>query len=331
MNKISRLLRRCLAAICLNLFATATSTLAVDALLLQDTYVDNGTTGSKPPPNNTNYGSGNDLRVFAGSGRLGRAFLKFSLTTLPPGTAAADVTEARLLLWVNNNTTVLGSITMTPVTSPWNELTLKDNTTGSLTFGSPKRSDLPVGVSANFISINVTDWVKAWLSGTLSNEGFEIEASASVTTLNLAFDSKESNQTSHEPRLEINLSKIGPLGPAGPQGVKGDTGLTGPAGALGAEGPQGVPGPAGPDGAQGIPGEIGAVGAQGPAGPLGVTGPQGSAGPKGETGFQGAVGPVGPVGVPGPEGPPGPPAVWPARLEPQGDLSMGEFTQGQAP
>jgi len=56
---------------------------AVDALLLQDTYVDNGATGSKPAPNASNYGSGMDLRVFKGNGRLGRTFLKFSLESPP--------------------------------------------------------------------------------------------------------------------------------------------------------------------------------------------------------------------------------------------------------
>ena len=70
----------------------------MEALLLQDTYVDNGTTGSKPPPNNSNYGTGTDLRVFKGSGRIGRTFLKYSLASLPPGTTASDITQARLRL-----------------------------------------------------------------------------------------------------------------------------------------------------------------------------------------------------------------------------------------
>src|SRR3982750_735027 len=92
---------------------------AVEALLLQDTYVDNGTTGGKPPPNQSNYGAGMDLRVFKGNGRLGRTFLKFSLATLPPGTLPSDVSHARLRFWVNNNSTIAGSITLTPVTSGW--------------------------------------------------------------------------------------------------------------------------------------------------------------------------------------------------------------------
>ena len=48
---------------------------AVEALLLQDTYVDNGTTGGKPY--NSNFGSAMDLRVFKGNGKVARAFLKF--------------------------------------------------------------------------------------------------------------------------------------------------------------------------------------------------------------------------------------------------------------
>src|SRR5687767_1090011 len=98
---------------------------AVEALLLQDTYVDNGTSGGKSPPNASNYGSGPDLRVFKGNGRIGRTFLKFSLATLPPGTAAADITQARLGFWVNAESTLTGSITVSPVTTLWDEHTLK--------------------------------------------------------------------------------------------------------------------------------------------------------------------------------------------------------------
>jgi hypothetical protein len=316
---------------------------AVEALLLQDTYVDNGTTGGKPPPNASNYGSGMDLRVFKGNGRLGRAFLKFSLATLPPGTVASDVTHARLRFWVNSNSTVAGSIALSPVTAAWDEYTLKDNTTGSLTFGAPKLSELPVTSVSNFVSIDVTDWVKRWLDGSLVNEGIEVEASTTTTLLNLAFDSKESNQTSHEPRLEIALSRIGPIGPIGPQGPQG---VPGQLGAIGPTGPPGTPGPAGPAGATGPQGIAGADGTKwfsstgtpipnigdlsdyyldlntgdvwqkvnDPAGPIwapqgdirGAQGPAGSDGPAGATGPTGSQGPAGIQGLAGPPGPSGP-------------------------
>src|SRR2546423_187106 len=245
------------AIVILSLTLTAHRVHAVEALLLQDTYVDNGTNGGKPP-NASNYGSGMDLRVFKGNGRLGRTFLKFSLATLPPGTAASDVAHARLRFWVNGNSTVAGAITLTPVTAPWDEYTLKDNSTGSLSFGSPTLSGLSITSMNNFVSIDVTEWVKAWIAGTLANEGIKVEASPSATFLDLSFDSKESNQTSHEPRLEVSLSRTGLAGPQGAPGVPG------------------IPGPAGPPGATGSIGPVGPAGSQGPQGPQGNAGPAGT-------------------------------------------------------
>ena len=358
---------------------------AVEALLLQDTYVDNGTAGGKPP-NAANYGSGMDLRVFKGNGRLGRTFLKFSLATLPPGTTPGDVAHARLRLWANTNSTVAGAITLTPVTTPWDEYTLKDNSTGSLSFGSPSLSGLSITSINNFVSIDVTDWVKAWIAGTLVNEGIKIEPSAAVSLLDLSFDSKESNQTSHEPRLEVSLSRTGPAGPQGTAGIPGPPGPGGPPGAPGAIGAPGPAGSQGPQGIQGIPGPAGTRwlsasgppapdlgvssdyyldltswglwqkinsggspswslqgnlrGSQGPPGMDGAAGPIGPIGPMGPPGIAGAAGPIGPAGAPGstgapgptgPAGPPGPAAIWPARITPQGDLAMGEFTQGPPP
>jgi hypothetical protein len=308
MSTIPRLFHRLIApALALAIMSAIPKAAAVEALLLQDTYVDNGTSG-KPVPNATNYGTAADLRILKAAGRTERVFLKFTLAALPPGTAATDVAQARLRLWVNNTSGLFGSVTMTPVTSSWDELTLKDNTSGSLGFGLPKISELPVSSSNNFISVDVTGWVKAWLDGSLPNEGFMIEAAASATTVSLAFDSKESTLTSHEPRLEIVLN--GPAGPQGSAGPQGPQGLTGADGATGPAGPAGAVGPQGP---------VGLTGAQGPVGPIGLTGADGATGPAGN---------LGPAGATGPQGPPGPVLT---RVEAQGDLSMGEFTQGPTP
>jgi hypothetical protein len=383
MNKIFSLRTFPFALIAFAFLSIAPAMRAVEALLLQDTYVDNGTTGGKPPPNASNYGAGMDLRVFKGNGRVGRTFLKFSLATLPPGTLPGDIAHARLRFWLNDNSTVAGSVTLSAGTTAWDEYTLKDNSTGTLTFGSPKLSELPVSSVNNFVSIDVTDWVKAWLSGALVNEGIAVEPSASTTFLNLAFDSKESDQTSHEPRLEVSLSRIGPAGPQGPPGTPGLSGPTGPSGATGSIGPVGPAGSQGPQGLQGIPGpagtkwlsaagapsqilgdlsdyyldvtsgdvwqkvssqagavwamqgnirgfkgESGPAGPAGEAGPGGVQGPAGMAGPPGPPGADGSIGPMGPIG---PIGPAGPAAVWPTRIDPRGDLAMGEFTQGSPP
>jgi hypothetical protein len=197
----------------------------------------------------------------------------------------------------------------------------------------------------NFVSIDVTDWVKAWLAGTLANEGIKIEASSTAPFLDLSFDSKESIQTSHEPRLEISLSRIGPAGPQGPAGMPGPPGAPGSPGATGNEGPAGPAGSSGPPGPPGLQGVAGAngtkwysqAGAPAPvlgqlfdyyldrssgdiwqkvdnAGALewvmqgnirGVKGDIGAAGPAGPPGTAGEIGPVGPIGPMGPGGPAG--------------------------
>jgi hypothetical protein len=377
---------------------------ALEAPLLQETYVDNS-------KNNTNLGSNANLRVTKSGSLVCRSFIKFSLGTLPAGVTANNVTQAWLQLWVNNSTKTLGSITLTPVTSVWDELSLTNGTTSTIRFGTPKISGVPVNSNSDFISINVTSWVKAWVSGTLVNEGFIIETATGVSSIDIYFDSKESTQTSHAPRLEIQLDSVGPQGPAGPQGPSGATGATGPqgpagpqgpsgpAGAVGAQGPAGTVGPPGPPGADGpagatgpagpagakginwrsawsssiayLPddavsfsgsayvalqsnantsptttgvwdllvqkgdagamGSEGAAGAQGPPGPPGAPGPQGSIGPPGPAGPAGDTGPIGPAGPPGVQGPAGPAGATPTHIEPQGDLSMGEFTRGTGP
>jgi hypothetical protein len=81
-------------------------------------------------------------------------------------------------------------------------------------------------------------------------------------------------------------------------------------------------------GDQGEPGPVGPAGPAGPAGLAGPLGPQGPTGPAGDLGPAGASGPAGPAGPTGPQGPAGPALT---RVEPQGDLSMGEFTQDPTP
>ena len=190
----------------LSLILTAPPAWAVEALLLQDTYVDNRTIGGEQPPNLSNYGSGMDLRVFKGNGRVGRTFLKFSLDTLPTGTTGIDVIQARLRLWVNANTTAAGAISLKPVTVEWDEYTLTDSSASTLRFSEPVLRNLAIESMNRFVSIDVTAWVKAWLNKALVNEGIVIEPGTGTEFLDLFFDSKESNQTSHEARLEIALT-----------------------------------------------------------------------------------------------------------------------------
>jgi len=150
---------------------------AVEALLLQDSYVD-----YENPT--TTYGDSGDLRVSKNKFGSIRAFLKFSTATLPPGTVASDIKQARLRLWVNSSTEpcgsciagvdvppAVGSITLIPVTSEWSESSLNEANIANLNFGLPQHEGVMITGIGSFVGIDVTDWVQAWLDETLTNEG----------------------------------------------------------------------------------------------------------------------------------------------------------------
>lgn len=245
------------------------------------TLTDDAFTNTGSP--NGNFGGNAALHVI---GTTQRSYLKFTLTTLPAGVTATDVAKATLTLYANTVATP-GAIDVVQVTSAWTEAAITANTAPTL--GSPVAAAVPVATKDDYVTIDVTSVVQAWIGGTLANNGLALVASTTGTSAN--FDSKESTATSHPPLLNIALK--------------------GPAGAQGPPGPQGAPG---------------ATGAQGPAGPAGPAGAQGSQGPAGVPGPAGPVGATGPAGSPGPQGPPGPSGVSNAFNVANGNLT--ELTTG---
>jgi hypothetical protein len=235
---------------------------------------------------------------------LTKSYIKFQLmSSLPPGTTAANVTKATLKLYLSPLTKPSGTIDIYPLTSAWTESTLNPSSPPALA-SMAFATQIPVSQANSFLVVDVTKLVQEWLMGSanggLDNDGIALVADTGTTYV--VFDSKESIVTSHEPRLEIVLANSGPQGAAGPQGPQGATGATGPAGAaatvsVGATTtvlsgtnamvtnagsssaallnfliPQGIQGPQGTPGIPGIPGPIGQTGAAGAAGPAGTNG-----------------------------------------------------------
>lgn len=277
-----------------------------------------------------NYGALSNLYV--GNGNT--AFLQFDLRTLPAGTTSAQVSHATLTVFVNR-VNAAGAVTVSPVSVPWGEYSVTAATAPAMGSSIGSFSVSPPG---QFISVDVTAQVQAWLNAAASDTGFALTSS----TANVLFDSKENDETGHAAHLDVTLVSQGPQGvpgPIGPAGVAGATGATGPVGPQGIQGPAGVAGLTGPAGAPG-PAGVGMV-YQGtynsgtayaandavtyngssyislqnanlanqpdisPAfwsrfAAAGATGP---AGPIGATGPQGPTGLTGPTGATGPAGP----------------------------
>lgn len=247
---------------------------------------------------NTNYGSYTALFVQKGT-VTSRSYLKFNLGTLPTG---ANVSKATLRLYVNQVVTP-GSFDVYQLNTTWSESALTYNNAPAL--GTSATGNHPVAFTSSslnqFIVIDITPLVQGWVNGTIVNNG--VALALTTTSGAVAFDSKESIYTSHQPELEVALT--GPAGPAGPQGPQGPEGQNSTTGPQGTPGQTGATGPSGPQGPIGLTGPQGATGAQGAQGLTGATGPIGPQGPQGQTGATGQIGPQGPIGLMGAQGPAG--------------------------
>lgn len=306
------------AAACLLLAAAWQRAAAIQATLVADAHV----SSAQPDVN-----SGTLSNLNAGGGYT--ALVQFDLGVLPAGTTASQITRATLRLYCNRADTP-GSVSVLAVNGAWGEYSVTYNTVPAdgAAIGTAK-----VSAAGQYVTVDVTSAVQGWLTTPSANNGLALTAATAV----VQFDSKENDQTSHAPELEIALAAggsgsvgtqgppgaPGPAGPTGPAGPQGATGIQGPAGSTGPAGTTGPPGPAGPSGAgafvyQGTY-QSTANYSQGAVVTFGGStfvstinsnhGNTPSASPSawgtlalGATGQQGPVGPAGPVGSQGPAG-----------------------------
>ncbi|WP_160115257.1 DNRLRE domain-containing protein [Bryocella elongata] len=258
------------------------------ATLVGDAHVSSAQPG-------VNAGSLSNLNVGGGY----TALVQFDLGVLPPGTTASQITRATLKLYLNRADTA-GAISVAPLLGAWSESTVNY---GTLPNAGSVVQTAQAATPGQFVTFDVTGTVQQWLSSPSSNYGVALTSSTAM----VQFDSKENDETSHEPQLVIALATGGSAA-VGATGATGATGAAGATGATGATGPQGLTGLAGSagiagtTGATGPAGQVGATGATGAQGIAGITGTAGAAGPMGVAGATGAVGPQGATGATGATG-----------------------------
>jgi hypothetical protein len=366
----------------------ATTATALEAPLLDDTFVDNGTTTS-PTQNVTNYGKSAVMRVYQSGTRVMKTLIRFDVGTnvMPPGVTSSQITQATLQLWINDAGGTVGDFKIARLTADWVETTIKNSTSPFPTYADETVIPMTGYAEGEYRSdIDITDWVKNWNGGAYPNYGIILFPIAG-STVNMQFDTKESLDTAHQARLEVEYTApartwlTGTSTPTAGQGSQGDiylntaTGqyyvkgasawgtpvsIVGPQGIQGIQGIQGVAGKTwyygtGVPGAQGVDGDlylntaanqyyIKAVGSWGSPVNIGRNWYTGTSAPLVSLGFDGDFymntassqyyfksasvwnGPVSLVGSTGAQGPAGP-----VRIQPLGDLSMGEFVNGTTP
>ncbi len=142
-----------------------------------------------------NYGANVLLNV---NGATQSAYIQFNLASIPSTYTSADITQATLKLYVNTVATA-GSFNVDYVNGTWAENTISHNLAPAL--GTTIAASVPITTADKnqFILIDVTAAVQAWLSGT-TNDGVALVANG---TFNATFDSKENAATSHAPELDL--------------------------------------------------------------------------------------------------------------------------------
>ena len=261
------LAKRLLSGVCLTaLWAIPSTVFAAGASIAADTYVSTAQPG-------VNFGTATSVLI----GGPNTGLVQFDLSSLPPGLNAADINKATMTFYVNS-VAVPGGVDISQVMSAWAENTVTNNTRPSVL--APFLLSVPTAAGRAYVTVDVTQIVKDWVSGVAPNFGVQISAAVTAPATALVLDSKENQTTSHPAFLDVVLQTsgpAGPTGPAGPAGLTGPTGPAGPAGVAGPTGPAGLTGPAGPTGPMGFAGSTGAAGPTGPTGPAGPTGPGGPA------------------------------------------------------
>jgi len=164
-----------------------------------------------------NFGTAQALQVESAlsSHAIANTYIQFDLSAIPSSYTGANVTKASLKLFVNYISGVGGSFNVDLANGSWTELGITYN--NAPTLGTAIASSIPL-TKANvndYVIVDVTSAVQAWLDGSQSNDGIALVANSGLGVL---FDSKENTATSHPPELDIVF--------AGSGGGGGITGIT---------------------------------------------------------------------------------------------------------
>jgi hypothetical protein len=148
----------------------------------------------------TNYGAKTLLDVESSQ----TTYIQFNLSSIPSGYTSADITKATLKLYVNAAAKA-GSFNVDYINGTWSEATITADNAPAL--GTTIQASVPLATADKnqYILIDITAAVQAWLSGT-ANDGVALVGNSPV---NATFDSKESTTTSHPPELDIVFASGG--------------------------------------------------------------------------------------------------------------------------
>jgi hypothetical protein len=167
----------------------------------------------------TNYGTAITLSVSATATATTTAFIRFDLSSIPSTYTGANIAQATLKLYVAA-VPAAGSFNVDYVTGSWTEKTIKGTEEPGIGSTIVSNVNLATTNKGEYVLINVTPALEAWLNGTETNYGVALVANS---PLSATFDSKENAGASHPPELDVVYAGGGIVGVATASG----SGLTG--------------------------------------------------------------------------------------------------------
>jgi hypothetical protein len=141
----------------------------------------------------TNYGAKTLLDV---DGATQITYIQFNLASIPTG---ASISQATLKLYVNS-VAKAGSFNVDYVNGSWSEGAIDSSNTPPLGTTIAPNVAITTADKNQYILVNITSAVQAWLNGSQANNGIALVANS---TFNAVFDSKENTTTSHSAELDI--------------------------------------------------------------------------------------------------------------------------------
>src|SRR5215831_20579757 len=135
------------------------------------------------------------------------SFVTFDLSSIPAGTTGAGISKATLKLFVNTVVTA-GSFNVVYVNGTWSEKTITADLSPALGANIVASVPLDKTMVKDYLLVDITPALKAWLDGTQANDGIALVANS---LLSATFDTKENTTNSHPPELDVVFSGGGTI------------------------------------------------------------------------------------------------------------------------
>ncbi len=159
---------------------------------LQDAYTNTATA-------TTNYGTAATLGVVSTGTSVQTTYIQFDLLQIPAGYTGANIAKASLKLYVNAVTTG-GTFNIDYVAGSWGEKTITASVAPALGANIVSNVSLTTASVHQYVLIDLTPAVQAWLNGTEPSDGIALVANSG---LNANLDSKENTGNSQSAELDV--------------------------------------------------------------------------------------------------------------------------------